>query len=238
MIEKLKIGDRLEIRPMDYMINHNRTVYLSQITEIYSDTQIEITMPTVKARMVLLQVGHEYETIYITDEGLFHAKIRVRERQRDNNVYTAIIDLTTPLVRHQRREYFRYICNLDVITMQITDEEVERFTKTLDVESVDIKGTPLKGVMLDIGGGGIRFVIPTRLKEEGKVLIRFKLKIESQLKDFTVLGYVVKITEMPIKPKLYEHRIGFLYIDEQERELIVKYVFEEERRLLKKNSGR
>lgn len=237
MIENLKLGDRIEIRPVDYMITHNRTVYLSQITEIHSDTRLEITMPTVKSRMVLLQVGHEYETIYITSEGLFHAKISVRERCRDNNIYTAIIDFTTPLEKHQRREYFRYICNLDVATVELTESEAREFIRTLSPESFETSATPLKGVVLDIGGGGVRFVVPNPLKEDARVLLHFKLKIENELRDFTVLGSVVKITEMPIKPKLYEHRVGFTHIDLQDRELIVKYVFEEERKLLKKNSG-
>ncbi|MFI3200163.1 MAG: flagellar brake domain-containing protein [Eubacteriales bacterium] len=235
MIENLKIGDRIEIRPIDYMITHNRSVYLSQIAEIHSETRIEITMPTVKARMVLLQVGHEYETIYITSKGLFHVKIKVKERCRENNIYTAVIDFTTELQRHQRREYFRYICNLDVSTIEISKEDSRKFEVIPEMTSFEI--TPTKGVMLDIGGGGVRFVIPNSLQRDGMALMHFKLRIEDELHEFTILGSVVKITEMPIKPKLYEHRVRFEWIEDTTREMIIKYVFEEEHKLLKKNSG-
>ncbi len=231
----LKPGDRVEIRPLDYMLTHNPDVYLSRISEIQSENRIEIYMPTEKSRMILLPTGHEYETIYITSEGLFHAKIRVVERCKSGKLYTLVVDLITPIEKHQRRAYYRYACNLEVAIKALTDQEAELLCKKDNLNAEEVPS--MKGVMLDVSGGGARFVAPMSLTQKGKMAIHFKLKIGGIFREYYFIGHVIQITETHTNPKLFEHRIRFHHISQSDRESIIQYIFEEERKNRKKLSG-
>ena len=47
---------------------------------------------------------------------------------------------------------------------------------------------------------------------------------------------VLRVQELENRPGLYEHRIQYAYIDESSREDIIHFIFEEERKIRKKQN--
>ena len=47
---------------------------------------------------------------------------------------------------------------------------------------------------------------------------------------------VLRVQELENRPGLYEHRIQYAYIDETSREAIIHFIFEEERKIRKKQN--
>ena len=53
-------------------------------------------------------------------------------------------------------------------------------------------------------------------------------------KEYEVLGKVLAVNRMENRPGFYEHRVQYVNINNEVREEIIKFIFEEERRNLQK----
>ncbi len=233
MTKRLIPGDRVEIRNI---INHDddvQSVYVSQISEIYDESRLEIYMPTEKSRMVLLPVGREYEIVFISETGMFQSRMIVEERLKVEQLFVLIIRLIKPLEKYQRRAHYRYECHLEAATRVLTKQELRVFEQKEKI-TID-ESTLIKGIMLDISGGGARAVFPIEL--EGSVLVyRFRLKINGFFVEKQLYARLISVRVLDTKPKLYEHRIQFVQVSQKEREEIIQYIFDEERKNRKKKS--
>jgi c-di-GMP-binding flagellar brake protein YcgR len=54
------------------------------------------------------------------------------------------------------------------------------------------------------------------------------------VRDYKCVGRIVKVRELENRPGNYEHRIEYTNIDEDDREDIIHYIFEEERKLMRR----
>ena len=241
MIEKfISPGDKLEMRSVQEVTLPDQTVgvklYKSTVYDVSEDGKIMMVMPMEKAKMVLLPVEGEYEVCFFSHGGMYNANVRVVDRQKINNTYVLITEMITNLHKHQRREYYRFNCIVEMLTKELAKAEEEAFGKQLGylVSETDMK----RGVIVDISGGGLRFVSRQPF-QEGKVLyLRFKLSINDQEKEFRLAARVVLSREIEKRQNEYENRVKFLYIDNTTREEIIKYIFDEDRKNRKNGKGR
>lgn len=241
MIEKfISPGDKLEMKSVQEVTLPDGTVgiklYKSTVFDISEDGKIMIVMPMEKAKMVLLPVEGEYEVCFFSHGGMYNANVRVVDRQKINNTYILITEMITNLHKYQRREYYRFNCIVEMLTRELAKAEEEAFGKQLGylVSEIDMK----RGVIVDISGGGLRFVSRQSF-QEGKVLyLRFKLSINDQEKEFRLAARVVLSREIEKRQNEYENRVKFLYIDNTTREEIIKYIFDEDRKNRKNGKGR
>ena len=94
----------------------------------------------------------------------------------------------------------------------------------------------LKSVIVDISGGGIRFVSVNRF-EEGMILYSiFRLPSRKVAEEYRVCIKILKARELENRPDTYEYRAQYTIIDEDDREDIIRYIFEEERKNRKKQN--
>lgn len=241
MIEKfISPGDKLEMKSVQEVTLPDGTVgiklYKSTVFDISEDGKIMIVMPMERAKMVLLPVEGEYEVCFFSHGGMYNANVRVVDRQKINNTYILITEMITNLHKYQRREYYRFNCIVEMLTRELAKAEEEAFGKQLGylVSEIDMK----RGVIVDISGGGLRFVSRQSF-QEGKVLyLRFKLSINDQEKEFRLAARVVLSREIEKRQNEYENRVKFLYIDNTTREEIIKYIFDEDRKNRKNGKGR
>ena len=119
----------------------------------------------------------------------------------------------------QRREFFRFEANLPI--------------RYRIFESANSKSNQefIEAVTRDISGGGlcIRLIEPVEMDKyiECELILSTKVKF---------IGKVVRLTEYDTLHGQYKYEIGVSYknIDEPMREKIISYIFQEQRRLLKK----
>ncbi len=241
MVEKvISPGDKLEMKSVQEVTLPDGTegikLYKSTVYDVSEDGRVSIVMPMEKTKMVLLPIEGEYEVCFFSNGGMYNANVRILEREKINNTYVLITEVVTNLHKFQRREYYRFNCIVEMMAKELAKAEAEAFGKQLGylVSEADMK----RGVIVDISGGGLRFVSRHSFEEGTILYLRFKLSINDQEKEFRVAAKIVVSREIEKRQDEYENRVKFLYLDNITREEIIKYIFDEDRKNRKNGKGR
>lgn len=212
--------------------NEERKVYDSQVIDIVSDDRIEVSMPFVKSKLVLLPVDGEYNVFFYTHAGLYQCSARVADRYKNNNVFSVLLDLTSNLRKYQRREYYRFSCALEMNSRTLEETEIQAIEGNTKLLAPEL---PLqRSVIVDISGGGLRFVANYAYEIDSMILCKYDLWISGESKSFSLIGKVLDVKAVDNRPGVYEHRVQYVNMDKENREEIVKYIFDAERKALQK----
>lgn len=232
-------GNRIELQKVKRLKDDDdskRKVYGSQLIDIISDDRIEIAMPMEKTKLILLPIDGEYDLYFFTSNGLYQCYARVVDRYKNNNLFLVRLDLTSNLRKHQRREYYRFSCALEMNSRPLEKEEVMAIEKDSALAKSDILVPELplqRSVIADISGGGLRFVAEYAYEIDSLILCKYNLWISGESKEYTLYGRVLAVREIDNRPGFYEHRVQYVHMDKDNREEIIKYIFNEERKTLK-----
>ncbi|MCR5721988.1 MAG: flagellar brake protein [Lachnospiraceae bacterium] len=228
-------GDKVELVSVDHLFakeGEPTKKYSTRVYSVLSDDRLEIMMPMEKAKLILLPVDGEYDLCFYTSQGLYQCYARIYDRYKSNNVYVLALELTSNLRKHQRREYYRFSCVLDMKSRELKPEETESL-KTFN--PIIVPGLPLRrSLICDISGGGMRFITDTVYPENAMIYCTFSLNLESGPKDYDIVAKVLTVREVPSRPGEHEHRVQYEGLDRDTREEIIKFIFDEERKLRRK----
>ena len=232
-------GNKVELKAtgkswMDEDIR-TRHIYMTKIMDVISDDTIEVLMPFEKGKVVLLPVDGEYSLCFYSSKGLFQCFARIVDRYRSDNMYILVMNLTSALSKLQRREYYRFTCALELRSRPCSPEELEAFERNRKY-LVDAETGLQRSVVVDISGGGLRFVANFSYEEGSTIYCSYRLPGNVNNKDYEMICNVLKVQELENRPGLFEHRIQYVYIDETSREDIIHFIFEEERKIRKKQT--
>ena len=151
-------------------------------------------------------------------------------------MYILVLELTSNLRKYQRREYYRFSCALEMEARDLLEEE------KIAVEQDDyhlIPGLPLKrSVIVDISGGGLRFVSTQKYEKDSLIYCTYYLMLNGQKKKYELVGKILSVKEVQGKAGIYEHRVQYVNLNVDEREEIIRYIFEEERKHRHKEMNR
>jgi c-di-GMP-binding flagellar brake protein YcgR len=233
-------GDRVELTAVDRKLdgsdkNENARYYETKIVDILSEDSIEVQMPIEQTKLILLPVDAEFNMIVYTNSGLYQCFVRVIDRYKSNNIYVLVMELTSNLRKYQRREYYRFSCALELKSRICTKEELEAFEKNRKY-LVDPGDDLQRSVVVDISGGGLRFAANFQYEEGSTIYCAYHLPGRANDKEYQMICNVLKVQELESRPGLFEHRIQYIYIDENSREDIIHFIFEEERKIRKKQT--
>ena len=234
MISKfVQVGNKIEIESIKKTTGElgevTRKTYRSELYDIESEDIIKIAMPMEQSKIVLLPVDAEYSLCFYTPNGLYQCLARVVERYKSNNLFVLSMELETDLQKYQRREYYRYSCTVPVFSRCLSEEE----QKTMVWDETQ-KG--IEGSTLDIGGGGVRYLVSEQMTAGEMVICYLELEIKNTVKEIQALGKILSVR--PVKDSnLFEVRVQFEKISNAAREQIIQYIFEDERKRRKKSNG-
>lgn len=230
----IKPGDRIELRPVEKNRSNAESKigitksYISQVQSLLSEERMEIVMPMEGTKIVLLPVDAVFDMYLTTFSGLYQCFVRIIDRYKSNNVYILAVELTSNLRRYQRREYYRFSCALEMKSRELSEDEI----KVVDtVDEYLTPGLPLKqSVIVDISGGGLRFLSNQQYEPDSLIYINYRLVIKEKVKDYNVVGKVLATKPSENRKGVYEHRVQYVNMGTDDREEIIKYIFEEERK--------
>lgn len=233
-------GCRVDLQEMEHLeldegdeVRTGGKGYQSKVLDILSEDRIEILMPMEKARVVTLPVDGEYDLYFFTEMGLYQCYARVVDRYKDKNVFVLVMDLTSNLRKYQRREYYRLSCALEMTSRPLETDEV-KLAETGQIKR-KVPELPLKdSVIVDISGGGLRFVADYAYEVDSLIMCRYRLLVDKEEKEYSLIGKVLSVKEIENRSGSYEHRIQYINVDTEEREEIIKYIFDAERKTLRK----
>lgn len=203
--------------------------YVSKVHSILSEDTMEIVMPMEQTKLILLPVDSEYEIVFYGATGLYQCLGRIADRYKSNNVYILLVELASNLRKYQRREYYRFSCALEMCARSLVEEELQDVEK----KNADMlqPGLPLKrSVIVDISGGGLRFMATQKYEPDSLIYCSYNLLRGGEKKEYEVIGKVLAVKELENRPGTYEHRVQYYNIDNETREAIIKFIFEEERK--------
>ncbi len=234
----IQVGNKIEIESIkkttDELGEITRKTYRSELYDIESDDVIKIAMPMEQTKIVLLPVDAEYSLCFYTPGGLYQCLARVIERYKSNNLFVLSMELQTDLQKYQRREYYRLNTVLDMKSKVIDENSSGGLEQ---VQFIDTDLTFDNGTMVDISGGGARFISKVRYQEGVLIRFVFSLFVNGQVTEYKLVGKVLKSTPIENREDSYENRIQFVNMVNDDRESIIKYIFEEERKLRHRERG-
>ncbi len=240
----IRLGDKTDIRMLQEAERELQTgvsahIYKSQVNDIGPDGGIEVTMPIEHGKVVLLSLGVRYEFVFYTNAGLYHAIGRIKERYKKDNIYVFLIELQSQLEKFQRREYYRYPCLIDIKFYQISEQDAKKVPPDRILrmfrESREAESAQKDGMLLDISGGGAKFIGRDRLEVDSYILMIVRLTSSSMDKQYFIKGHVLASEEAENRWGKVETRVQFIFHDNRMQEEIIRYIFEEERKIRKKS---
>lgn len=234
MISKyLQVGNKLEIEAITPGTGEHgeiaRKTYRSEIYDIDSEDQIKIAMPMEQTKVILLPVDGEYSLCFYTANGLYQCVARVVERFKSNALFVLVMELETDLQKYQRREFYRLNCVLDMKCKRLNEDEFVNSRE--QVQFLDTDLTFDNGTMVDISGGGARFVSSVSYPEGALIRFTFSLFVNGQMTEYKLIGKVLRNVPVENRENTFEHRVQFVNMLNDDRESIIRYIFEEERKL-------
>lgn len=241
----LQIGNKIDICAMDKSeIRRNENgkvpILASHLEDVADNGELVIQMPVYKGKIILLSLGARYEMMFYTRRGLYRGVCQVVDRYKEDNLFMVRVVLKSGLNKFQRREYFRLEC---IIGMQAYELEREDALK-LDGEALEARVkdpevlmTEEKAVIVDISGGGIRFITEKKHEEGDCLAVRTALKNENIDQLLLVVVSIVSCRQATPNMERYETRAEFLHLGSKLRETIIKYIFDEDRKIRKKDMG-
>ena len=209
MLEQyIQLGQRIDLESVTRIMADGepqqlRKVYSSKVYEILSEEKIEILMPYEQRRVVLLPVDSEYSIYFYTENGMLECKARIVDRYKSNNVFILVMELLTNLRKYQRREFYRYNCVLELESRVLEEDEKALVGTPLQEFVQDL---PLqKSVIVDISGGGLRFLSNENYKEGSLLFCRYQLEQKDNEKVYEVIGKVLSAKPASKRPGFYEY---------------------------------
>ena len=238
MITKfIQEGCRIELRALEKSktlgADAPLRVYSTKIYEILTDDTMEVLMPMEHGKLILLPVDQEFDAVIYGQTNLYQCTIRVADRYKSNNVYILLLEIISNLRKYQRREYFRFNCVLEMGARPLEEAELEA-TRNRGMPVILSNASLKRSVIVDISGGGLRFISGERFEKGIFVLCSFHLIINGTKKKYDTAGKILAVKEMDNRKGTYEHRVQFYYIENEVREEIIRYIFEEERKSRRK----
>ncbi len=228
-------GDKIEftdiLSPDDLMEGKKSNKYVSQVFDFTENGNIKVAMPILRGRLIPLTKGAKYEAFFYTSRGLFQCRALVVDRYKSGNIYTVEIELKSELQKYQRRQYYRLEKVIPIKYSQLSEINYVKMIKTRKFpEEMMDSSIYENGMSADISGGGMRFVGNKKIEKDDKVLIVFDVSSENVQTQFHLPASVILSFELPNRVNFFEHRVEFENISKEYREILIRYIFEEERK--------
>lgn len=216
-------------------------IYKSQVTDVFGNDELELSMPMEAGKLVMLPIGVRFELVFYGNGGLYRGLAMIRERYKTNNMHLLRVMLKSRLHKYQRREYYRMPCVIPMHFYDITMQHalhlpIERFE--MFVELPEIGMTRKDASIVDISGGGVRFVTTTESKANSYVMIEVQLKSEEHKKTYLIPAHILSSVVSKQDKECFENRAEFVIKDRLVREEIIRYIFDEERKIRNKERER
>jgi len=185
-------------------ISWNDSYYKSKIENV-DEKAIYISIPIKDGKYIPLRVGEQVEVFYYFENDIYKFYSVVSGRQTDR-IPLLLIEMPKEVIKVQRRKFVRVpiVC------------DIEYFKEGNKASSLK----PLKAIMVDLSGGGMRIKIGEEVKLGNIIMTHIPLGNEKLI----LKGEVVRIEQDEDKKKSI-CGISFTDLDERKREKLIRFIF-------------
>ncbi|MDR3120327.1 MAG: flagellar brake protein [Clostridiales bacterium] len=216
-----KVGSRLNLDVYDdneRIIEHE---FVSQFEEAISGEAAYLAIPILEGVVYAIRVGWKIAVYMQNGNDIYRFFGRVTERAQIDGRSLMRVERTSEIDVAQRRQFYRFQCDIPFRYRLVSKDKKsarEPFSK---------------GMTVDLSGSGLRFNVNDPIEKER--LIECEFTIENRL--IFIVGKVMRCmrkSEGESAASVYEVGLIFSEIEERDRDLIIRFIFDEERRRLKK----
>lgn len=241
MDERINIGDKFDLEKIEKRLaadpDKKPDVYVSQVLDIGPDDSLYVAMPIHEGKIIPLSVGQEFYATFFSKSGLLQSKVIIIDRFKKGTLFLMEIQLLTALKKIQRREFFRFPCRIPLEYRVIDDFEKNQIELEQEYRIDEDKLEWKNGIILDLSGGGIRFVSANQEEKGAIVQVRFEITNGETTEILYVFAQLLRTERNPNRNTLFDNRIEFWHMNQGIREKIVRFVFYEQRRIRSKQLG-
>lgn len=209
-----KIGDRIQVISKE---RNTEKEYISQIAGFYNEF-LDIFNPICKGSLVYFRDGEILKIIIPKKEGVYEFDAVVLEKKY-GKIMVIRLKAISELKKTQRRGYYRL--------------KITRIMKVRKIDN-DADGNSsnhYEAILSDISGGGALFF--TKLEVNLNDLVGLEIKIDD--KNILSLKGIIKRKMFNIeKSFLFEYGVEFKDVRKSDRDALIKFIFNEQRKLLKR----
>jgi c-di-GMP-binding flagellar brake protein YcgR len=210
----LSIGAKIHLLIMN---DNNQSQYVSRVDNINEDGTIDVLIPISKRRIVYINEDTVLKVIITKEAAIYEFKAEIENKLFGVDPLLRL-KRTSDIQKIQRRNYFR-LKSLNTIKIR----------KIVNLKEA-IFSEYFNATMVDISGGGLAF--NSELELDINDLIEISVTLNSNT--INLLGMVVRAERNEDNLKIIGYGINFEKITETERNIIMRFIFEEQRKLVKK----
>lgn len=246
--EVLSIGDKIDVKRLDRMgkpLNKVRT-FVSQLADFVDNDVIYIAAPIRSGITIIPEAGDSYNLCFYTKHGLYQCSCTIIRIIKDNNIVLVEVKVTSDLEKFQRRQYYRLECIYEIKYHPISyDEELlankikeddfmsDTYREECKKRLEEMQAVWLNASITDISGGGTKFTSSHMHKEGDKLRINLDIEVARKHTKMNLGAVIISSSKLFNRYGVYENRAEFTDISKKDREELIRFVFEQERRLRK-----
>ena len=247
MEQVFQIGDKIEITPIKSAFSYDKSEkkYSSQMLDFDGVRTAKIAAPLQDGRLVPVRVDEDIDVCFFSKAGLYQCRARVKKRISDNRVSALEILLVSDPKKFQRRKFYRLECTFEIRYRRFSKEELklreeiehakalgdEARIPALKKEMEELPENWQTATITNLSGGGVRFHLAEKLDEKEPIEVVIPLSLQNGVHPMKIMAHVIDCDYSDdSRAKATDARLEFDGVTNREREMIVKYVFEEQRR--------
>lgn len=225
-LSELEIGTKLELEIFDESGDRLEPALISEFEWYEGGNKAVIAAPIFEGNIVPLQIDSAINIYFIQKrenlKSLYKFTAVIKDREISGNLHILVIEKQSEIVRVQRRTYFRLDCFIELKYLVIDTTANNRYGDA-----------PRKRALVDnLSGGGICLLLDEKINAGHIIECELFADQDRKIRFF---GNVVRFEEIE-KEGRYKYRAGIAYINisDSDREAIIRYIFNEQRKLLEK----
>ena len=245
----VNIGDKIEMTHVKSATRGklSENTYASMLLDFEDTRVLKISMPIREGKVVPVEINDEYELCFFTSSGLYRSRARVVRRYRDGKLFVMNVQLFFLPKKFQRRQFFRLECMMNVRYRIVTDEEktLRDFIYASDFEDNELRKKYVKKLdelttswedvtMTDISGGGVRLQLRKQVEKDTLIEVVVPLRLSDETVPFKCFARVIANVKTGDGINGNELRCQFENISRAQQEMVVRFVFEEQKRRMRK----
>ena len=209
------IGDKVEL---NFRTKYGKRQFLSKIINMLSDNVLDLMIPDEILDSSHIAKEAIIDVIIVKEDAIFKFSVIVLGKVNDN-ITGLRVQINSEIKKIQRRDFYR---------LGIMNKFHGRIVE--DIKAYKF-GEVFAGTIMDISGGGALIHINKDLNPDVIIELSFKIRNEKEPVPF---GVVLRKSIIDVPKYKFEYGIKFINITESDRSVLMKDIFEEQRKLIKK----
>lgn len=212
----------------DYENEEKLLVCRGRVAQIVSDSEMEILIDASEEEN--LQKNICYILYLFLPQEVLMCSCYFMSAYAEGEQKNVTLDLVSALEFVQRRMHQRVSCHSRIFYQEIEKEELKSMAEHVEIfDELREQREFYEESLIDISGGGVRFVSKKKLAVDSYVSVCFEIVNEKRAVEMKVTGQVVYAMPLRNEQDSYDIRVKYIGLAEEQREKIIHFVFQLER---------